>query len=195
MKRLLMLFAVTGLAAGCEAKFKDLRPEGSSTGTTDPYADGGFGDIKDPLAGDTGSGGSDVDVVETDAVESDVPQADAAMMDAGDRLAAQGKFKPRDYNGEGTASLYELAGGGWELRLGKDFKTESVPGPVVVLAKEKTLGKKLKPKRGDVDLGKLKSDSGASTYKLPFPPGPRRVVFIYCKPFGLEVSRAILQDQ
>ena len=68
----------------------------------------------------------------------------------------------------------------------------SVPGPVVVRASEDTLGSRLDPERGDLELGVLEQDRGASSYTLPFPPGPRTFVWVYCKPFGLEEARATL---
>ncbi len=163
-------------AAGCDAAFTDLRPQAVTNGPVDV-------DMGQP---DEGGEGPDVGEVPDAGDQPDLPPAM-------EQIIAEGMFVPRaSYGGEGTATLVRLADGSHEVRLGPDFSTGSVPGPTVVLAREDSLGPTLDPARGDLELGVLASNSGASTYAVPGDPGDRRIVWIYCKPFGLQMSSAAL---
>jgi len=173
---LALIASLACLFAGCDASFEDLRPAGATTPLTD-----------DPLAGGASSGGGET--------TGDTTTADAELPEPGEeRLVLQGQMMDAGYAGEGTVSLFLLADGSWELRFEDDFAVDSVPGPVVVLSVEETLGSRIDPERGDLELGVLAQDTGASSYALPFPPGPRMVAWVYCKPFGLTVARALLME-
>jgi hypothetical protein len=123
---------------------------------------------------------------------SEAPRPDLAGVDAGpERVLARGSFGPRDgHLGEGTVEIVESSGT-LTLRFGGDFRVSGVPGPVVVVSTRDDMGTTIDPAQGDLDLGTLKATSGAQTYALGADTG-RRVVFVYCKPFGVEVARAIL---
>ncbi|MEL6179047.1 MAG: hypothetical protein AAFS10_08840 [Myxococcota bacterium] len=164
-----------GALGGCEASFEDLRPGGEPL-TVDPLAD-------DPLTGNTTTDGSTSD--DTTMV---LPEPGEEL------LVLQGQMEDQGYDGEGTVSLYLQSDGTYVLRFGDDFLVDSVPGPVVVMTVEDSLGSRIDPERGDLELGPLERDSGPSSYALPFAPGPRMWAWVYCKPFGLDVSRARLME-
>ena len=204
MELLLLLSLVVWLGA-CDAAFHDLRPEDTppapsgDTGAPDPDAstDGGR-DVRSETDGeaDTTTATSDADTsARPDADADGEPDTDTTDTNdvQGGRVVAEGQFRPRDYDGKGTVELYRLASGSWELRLGEDFQVDNTPGPVVILTTRETMGSDIKPQMGDKELGVLRSNSGADRYAIPDGPGDRRVAFIYCKPFGAEMLRAILE--
>lgn len=205
MRRVAVIVPCVFVFFACEANFRDLRPEDpveQSAPDVGPSAGDAEESTTDAGRGDTGNGGmsglSDVgdsggahDTSEGDSGAGE--GMDSGGDDAGERLAAVGTFESRDYDAEGTVRLVELADGSWELRLDRDFQVESTPGPVVVLTSRKTMGSEIKPGEGDEELGVLRSDSGADTYEVPDGPGSRRNAFIFCKPFGGEIGRAIME--
>lgn len=190
MRRAGLLVPLLVLLAGCEAKFHDLRPPDAVNGSPGDVGTGGAGDAAEtgPSADSTGG-----DVSFADGDTGDRPDSSTVEEDAGARIVAEGTFEPRDYEAQGTARLVELADGSWELRLGSDFQVESTPGPVVVLTTRETMGAEIKPGEGDKELDVLRSDSGADAYEVPGGPGSRRNAFIFCKPFGGEIGRAIME--
>ncbi|CAN0592616.1 unnamed protein product, partial [Laminaria digitata] len=108
---------------------------------------------------------------------------------------AEGPWQGRaDYQASGTASLLMRADGQFELRFSDDFTVSRVPGPVVVLSRRESLSGGIQPQQGDVELGVQAERSGAQSYVLPAGADDRRYVWIYCKPFGLEVGRARLSE-
>lgn len=113
---------------------------------------------------------------------------------ATERLLAVGRFEGRaGHAGRGGARLVEIggAGGRLALRFDDDFDVSPVPGPVVVLTSRTTLGTALGG--ADRELGVLGAPRGAQEYAVVGGDGGARVAFIFCKPFGVEVARALLE--
>ena len=83
-----------------------------------------------------------------------------------------------------------------ELRFGADFFCSDVPGPVVVLTARDDLGTSLDALAGDLEIATLKSTSGAQSYFLRGSDvvASRDNVFVFCKPYGLEVAKAALSS-
>jgi hypothetical protein len=107
---------------------------------------------------------------------------------------ARGTFEGRDgHSGSGPAELVRLSDGSVELRFGAAFVASGVPGPVVVLSSRDDMGTTIDSALGDLSLGTLISTRGEQSYPVPGDDG-RRVAFVFCKPFGVEVARAILTD-
>lgn len=188
-RHLYLLLAIFTLSA-CEASFEDLRSEPlNRAGETDP--------LVDPLATspDAGAATGDSGYAGPEDLETVMNTGDAENEPNRETVIATGEVQARaNYGGEGNISLVQLSDGSYELRFEDDFQVGGVPGPVVVLSLEATLGSSLESERGDVELGVLETDRGASSYVLPFAPGQRRYAWVYCKPFGLEVVRAELID-
>lgn len=216
----LILVAATSLA--CDAGFTDLRPSRDAGGDlvdpfVDPLLDQGRGDVgrgpdaeldaRDDVRPDAGSdaradAGPDDLPSDTGATDADAGAAsDAAMGDvsggtdagAADRLVARGVFENINYQTFGSAEVWELAGGEFELRFSADFvTTDDIPGPAVALSVNPDISPTLVAAEGDVDLGALQRARGAQSYRLPFAPGPREYAWVWCQPFGVEVARARL---
>ncbi len=109
------------------------------------------------------------------------------------RVLARGTFTGRaGHNGAGTAELRRLEDGSVELGFGADFSVSAVPGPVVVLTSRSELGTMILPGAGDFELAPLRENNGAQAYPVPGGDGGRRSAFVFCKPFGVEVARALL---
>jgi hypothetical protein len=109
-------------------------------------------------------------------------------------VVRRGSFEGRaGHNGSGEVELLRI-GGALELRFADSFSSSGVPGPVVVLSPRDRLGTRLDPAAGDVELGTLQRSRGPQTY--PAPPGAEQAayVWIFCKPFGVEVARAALSE-
>ena len=177
----IVLVALTCVA--CEASFRDLRPADDDDPTNVMAADMGDGNADaDPNAMPNGDPNGD-------------PNADPNADPAVETVVATGGFERVRYDATGSASLVELADGSYEVRLSSDFSTDNVPGPVVVLASVDSLGTAIDSGRGDIELGPLTNLSGASTFAVPGDPGDRRYVWIYCKPFGVEMSFSLMEDQ
>lgn len=210
MRRSLWLISILMLLTACEANFRDLRPEDAVDPVTrDTGPPSGDADRRDTLSdtepvdtfssddsevdpgGDAGDTGVPSDGMERDTASD--PDTGTDTGGASERLVAEGTFESRDYEAKGTVQLYELPDGSWELRLGSDFEAESTPGPVVVLTRRETMGADIKPDQGDKELGALRSNAGADRYEVPGGPGSRRNAFIFCKPFGGEIGRAIME--
>lgn len=170
-------------AFGCEASFDDLRPESEALIPEVPVPD------------DMGASQEDA----TTQPDAEREQDATASPDEGNNTIedveiASGTFEGRgSYSGSGSASIWKV-GSSWEVRLGQDFEVDSVPGPVMVLTRESTLGSSIDASRGDIELGVLESDSGVSVFGLDQDPDDRLVLWVFCKPFGLEVARAQLQE-
>ena len=91
----------------------------------------------------------------------------------------------------GTARVRQLANGRFVLDLSADFGVSGVPGPVVVLSTRPDLGTSIEPTLGDVEVAELRASSGAQSYDLG-PTFNAPYVWVYCKPFGVEIARAAL---
>ncbi|MCA9667084.1 MAG: hypothetical protein KC503_15910 [Myxococcales bacterium] len=175
-----LLACVLLSSSGCSAIFTSDRPPGSDTATPTPdgRADDSGGDVQGPSP-DTASG--------------DGPQPDAPPSSG--MVIADGNWEGRTgHVGKGTVEMFRTAGGEIELRFSADFETSAVPTPVVVLTSRDSIGSAIDASKGDLDLGALTSVSGAQTYKVPGGDGGRRYVWVFCVPFGIEISRAPLKD-
>lgn len=107
----------------------------------------------------------------------------------------RGVFEGRTgHQGEGQIELRQHPDGTFILVFGDDFAASPVPGPVIVLSYRADLGLRLEPEQGDVDLGEPRSLAGAQAYVLPEGTDDRDYVFVFCKPFGVEIARAALKD-
>jgi hypothetical protein len=154
---------LTVVAGGCGARFVDERPP----------ADRGPKD----LVG--GTRAFDLSGLDLEGITVAPPGAYAA-----------GVFDGRaGHFATGAAELFRRGDGAIELRFDAAFSVSDVPGPEVYLSPRELLGTTIKP--GDLDLGPLLGKSGAQTYLL-FDDDGRRNVFVYCKPYGIEVARAML---
>lgn len=112
---------------------------------------------------------------------------------AAEDVIARGRFTGRaGHAGAGGATLVTAANGRVELRFDDDFAVSPVPGPVVVLTARESLGTALTD--GDRELGVLGAARGAQTYTVGTD-GGERYAFIFCKPFGVEVARALLVEE
>jgi hypothetical protein len=187
----LAVLLVLGTVGGCDASFVDQRPgEGQAV-------DGGGLDLATATEAGRADGGSAADLGDATPGADAVPGADAAaMVDAGADpvVFARGDFAGRSgYQGAGRAELVRR-GDVIELRFSDDFATSAVPGPVVVLSNRAEMGSAIRTDQGDVELGVLQATSGAQTYAVPDGDGGRRYAWVYCKPFGVEVARAMMED-
>lgn len=118
---------------------------------------------------------------------------DEAPEAVGETVVATGRFTGRDgHFGTGGATLGLGDDGVWRLRFGRDFVVTPVPAPVVVLSRDDDLGPRLGA--DDLQLAVLSRDRGEQAYRLSGEPGDRRVVWVFCKPYGVEVARAILDE-
>jgi hypothetical protein len=169
MLRSFFTAALCVFALGCHARFVDLR---------DPAA-----------APDPGSQG--------DAGSSAAPDLAPPGGDAGTpagKVLARGLFEGRaGHGGDGSAELYRTAEGRLEIRLGPDFRVSAVPGPKVILTSREDMGTRIDAQL-DIEVAPLNSATGAQTYAVPGTDTGRRNVFIFCKPFSVEVAKAALKD-
>lgn len=171
-----------GLLSGCDAAFEDLRP-GSIALSQDAGIEGGGGaDLASLDLGGGPDGGSSPDL--------------AALPDQGASVdvvrLVSGRFVRLDYEISGTAEVFRLPDGTFELRLSDDFSSFPVPGPVIVFATRDRIGARIDPSQGDIRIGALLANRGAQTYAVPEAAASAPFVFIYCEPFGLEVGVAAL---
>lgn len=164
-----IVLAAWGGLLGCEASFVDLRPEGASLADAgDRPTDAGF------LPGDAGAG--------------DLGEGPATAIPV-----ASGDWTGRsDYRASGTVSLVLEPSGQHLLVMSADFSVSGVPGPVVVLSRRDVLGNRIDPSQ-DIELGTLRSNTGAQSYEVPAGGDDRMWAWIFCKPFGVEVARARLE--
>jgi hypothetical protein len=171
----LLVVGALPLALGaCDASFTDLRDR-------PPERDGGALDTE-PGSGDS-------------AIGSDGFTAADGAFDPAVGPIARGPWEGRGgYSAEGTAELVVDDSGGLTLRFSDDFSVSSVPGPVVLLSSRAAIGTAIDPAT-DLHLGTLQAEGGAQTYTLPAPAEDRRVAWIYCEPFGIEVGRATLVEE
>jgi hypothetical protein len=169
----LILFGCAALLApACDATFIDGRPESRRAEDAGRSSDG-------PTV-DTGSNDSST-------------AGDGAAGTSG--VFAMGEFEGRaGYTGRGMASL-RRSGGRVFLEFSSDFEASAVPAPVVVLSSRQALGTAIDGEGGDIDLGTLKSLTGEQSYEIPAGEAEgRRYAWIYCKPFAVEVARALMEE-
>ena len=121
-----------------------------------------------------------------------------ASSPAGPIILKQGQFQDIDgfHKGTGTATIYQAADGSRLLRL-ENFKVTNGPDLHVVLSPyegpQESDGR-LKTE-GYVDLGSLKGNIGNQNYTVPdaVDIGIQNSVTIWCKPFNVIFSVAVLQ--
>jgi hypothetical protein len=172
MTRAAWIFAAA-LTLGCSARFVDERPEEERRPL---IPDGGGAQVMDlPPAGDMDTG-------------RDLGAGAQGV------VLASGTFVGRaGHGGKGGGSIYRRPDGQIEVRMASDFGVTGVVGPVVVLTSRQDLGSMLRPQEGDLELGALRSTSGEQSYLVPGGDGGRRVVFIWCKPFTVEIAKAVME--
>lgn len=106
---------------------------------------------------------------------------------------ARGSFVGRQgHSGSGTGELVAAAGGSVTVQLDANFSVSPVPGPVLVLTTRDALGTRIDAAAGDLEIAALPSPSGAQSYSVASD-GGRRNLFVFCKPFGVEVALAVLR--
>ncbi len=112
----------------------------------------------------------------------------------GETVVGVGTFEGRDgHLGAGQVTLVKQLDESLELRFAAGFSVSDVPAPVVVLSSRDDLGSTIDPDAGDRELGALAASSGAQSYAVAAEVAAGRAhVFVYCKPFGVEVARARL---
>jgi hypothetical protein len=93
----------------------------------------------------------------------------------------------------GTVTLIDHSGT-LEIQLGDDFGVSDVPGPVLVLSPRDSLGTAIDPVAGDLEVATLASPQGAQAYMMPLAGTAPPNVFVFCKPYGLEVGKAQVLD-
>jgi hypothetical protein len=157
------VLVLLALASGCRAHFVDERPL----------------DERGAAAGDLAVAPEDLDGRD--------------LAGAGVGVFAAGSFSGRaGHLGLGGAALYRRSDGIVMLELDDQFSVSPVPGPVLVLTSRDALGTMLDDSV-DLELGPLAATTGAQAYHVPGGDGGRRVVFVFCRPYGVEVARAALE--
>jgi hypothetical protein len=186
MQNVTRIVAIAFFVSGCGAGFGVDRPPSGGNGASDGGAnDGGASD-----------GGGDL-AVAAGADLAGVPGGvDLAMPASGPQTIASGMFVKGQQNGgdtgSGSGSLVRNADGSESAVFGADFHSSQVPAPEVVLTSRSSIGTG-GIQSGDLDLGPLKSSTGAQQYALPGADGGRRNLFVYCTTFGIDVAVARLQ--
>lgn len=128
-------------------------------------------------------------------VSESFPVASAATAPAGaPRALASGGFHKVAHDTRGTATVYELPGGGRTLRL-TNFETSNGPDVRVYLvaANDATDSDTVK-QAGFVEVGALKGNLGDQNYDLPGDVDLQkyRAVTIWCRRFGVNFGTAPL---
>ncbi|MBK6686062.1 MAG: hypothetical protein IPG45_16430 [Deltaproteobacteria bacterium] len=119
---------------------------------------------------------------------------DTGPLPTSDVVYASGPMAPRgSYSAAGTASLVIRSTGALELELDEGFRVSGVPGPVVVLSRRASIGRRIDPELGDVELGTLEANSGLQRYPIPSHALDASYAWVYCRPFGVEIARAVLE--
>ena len=110
-----------------------------------------------------------------------------------------GKFENSDdfHKGSGIASIYRSPDGSYLLRL-ENLNVTNGPDLHVILTPHSSPDRRSEVKSdGYADLGKLKGNKGDQNYPIPenVDVAAQRSVVIYCEPFAVVFSVAMLQDQ
>lgn len=103
-----------------------------------------------------------------------------------------GEFAPApgsSYTVRGTASLVELGSGGLQVEFGSDFVVSDGPDIQVYVSSTSTVSS------SSVNLGLVKSKSGAQTYEVPSSVnyGSVNYVIIHCVSFNVTFGQAAIQ--
>jgi hypothetical protein len=116
-------------------------------------------------------------------------------MISNDTVHARGTFSGRgSYTGTGEASLVVRMDGSIGLSFDAAFQVSGVPGPVVVLTTRDRLGSAIDTGAGDIEVGALTRNAGAQSYDVTAAALDRNYVWVFCKPFGVEIARAELVE-
>jgi hypothetical protein len=187
MQNVTRIVALAFFVSGCGAGFGVDRPPSGGNGASDGGAsDGGAG----------GQDAGDLAVAAAADLAGVSPGADLAMPASGPQTIASGMFVKGQQNGgdtgSGSGSLVRNVDGSESAVFGADFHSSQVPAPEVVLTSRSAIGTG-GIQSGDLDLGPLKSSTGAQQYALPGADGGRRNLFVYCTTFGIDVAVAHLQ--
>jgi hypothetical protein len=186
MQNVTRIFVLALLISGCGAGFGDSRQPGGSGGNGPATG----GDLAVAQAGDMGS------PAPGDLAGVDLAGADLAMPASGPQTIASGMFVKGQQSGgdtgRGSARLVRAADGSETAVFGSDFQSSQIPAGEVVLTSRSSIGTG-GIGSGDLDLGPLKSASGAQQYQLPGDDGGRRNLFVYCVTYGIDVAVAHLQ--
>ncbi len=122
--------------------------------------------------------------------------ADGAAVEIEARRVSSGTWEGRgSYSAAGTAEIAITEKGTVELRLSDDFSVSGVPGPFVVLSSRNSLGQRIEPEQGDLEVGGLSGNRGPQVFEIPPEAADLPYVWIFCKPFGVEVGRAKLESE
>lgn len=186
------------VAAGCNAKFTDLRPnKGTSdiqtsddTTTPDVVSDA----TADTAPSDASSEDSEPgdDTTEADS-ESDTQTIDQSG--GSEKVIAEGDIVGTMYPAiKGFAQLVKRADGKIVLRI-KNLVMVDVPGPSIVLTSRTSPIGALDEANGDILVAPL-SKPFQSDYEwvLPNGDGGRRNVVAHCTPFGIDMGNGVLTD-
>jgi len=120
-----------------------------------------------------------------------MPEGDASTM----TILQQGDFYNLAHDGEGTATIYQLADGSRILRF-ENFEVLNGPDLHVYLAPQDpvpdTVGVELE---GSIDLGELKGNIGDQNYEIPaeLDLSQFHSVVIWCQPFRVPFNAAPLR--
>lgn len=111
-----------------------------------------------------------------------------------DVVLARGTFEGRaGHAGSGEVALVAHEDGSRSLRFAEDFVSSGVPGPVLYLSERPVFGAG-DAALEDLEVGPLTSKAGAQSYRLPDDVPRYMWVWIWCRPFGVEVARAMIKE-
>jgi hypothetical protein len=130
--------------------------------------------------------------------EMDEAMPDDMMKQPSATAVKSGSFRDADsfHRGSGVATIYRGADGSLLLRL-EDFRVTNGPDLHVILTPHPDpRGRDDVMTSGYVELGKLKGNIGDQNYPIPegVDVAAHKSVVIYCKPFHVVFSVAMLQD-
>ena len=114
--------------------------------------------------------------------------SDELKIQVGENKDLTGTFKGLNgYNVSGSVSLITNSDDTFGVKLGDDFRAQSGPGLYVYLANSEA-------NENGIELGKLTSNSGSSTYSVPnnIDATTFSHVIILCKPFNIPFGAAAL---
>ena len=131
------------------------------------------------------------------AAVDDAPMEEAMPMTMGPEAIKRGQFRDADdfHMGSGTATIYRLDDGSHLLRF-EDFKVTNGPDLRVLVSPAADVRNRDElDAAGYVELGKLKGNIGSQNYEIPasVEVGEQMTVIIYCKPFHVLFSVAVLE--
>lgn len=120
---------------------------------------------------------------------------------AADEAVRAGRFHEGPHGGHpitGEAGIHALAGGGYELRLGADFRT--VPGPdlvVYVSTAPDPRDDATVTSNAGFSAGRLQAVEGPQSYPLPagFDPASAGSVVIWCQRYRVQFGTAPLSAE